>query len=116
VGPDGDAWLERVPEVRVRFDPAVVRWVRERQPFFFRREERDPSGPRFVYAWRDDRELLPWLLGWGAAAEVLDPPEFRRRLRRELAAMLARHGDSRAGHELETPFEDPDGTVSGGAA
>jgi predicted DNA-binding transcriptional regulator YafY len=99
VGPDGDPWLERAPEVRVRFDPGVVRWVRERQPFFFRREEDDPAGPIFVYAWRDDAGLLAWILGWGAAAEVLDPPEFRRRLRRELLAMLARHGESGAGAE-----------------
>jgi predicted DNA-binding transcriptional regulator YafY len=27
--------------------------------------------------------LLPWLLGWGAAAEALDPAELREQLRTE---------------------------------
>jgi hypothetical protein len=33
--------------------------------------------------------LLPWLLGWGAAAKALDPPELREQLRAE-ALKLAR--------------------------
>ena len=83
--PDG------VPEALVRFDPTVVRWVRERQPFTFLREEPGAGGPVFVYALRDERELLSWLLTWGAAAEVLGPPSLRARLLAEARAILARH-------------------------
>src|SRR5262249_5720754 len=45
----------RVPEARVRFDASVERWVRERQPFFFLREETDLLGSVFVYAVQDER-------------------------------------------------------------
>jgi hypothetical protein len=69
----------------------VLRWVRERQPFFLLREERDDQGPVFVYAWRDDPEMLAWLLPWGAAVEVLEPARLRARLAEEARAMLARH-------------------------
>ena len=81
------------PEARVRFDPAVVRWVRERQPYVFLREEQVGDDPIFVYALRDERELLRWLLSWGASAEVLDPPELRAALADEARAVLARHAE-----------------------
>jgi predicted DNA-binding transcriptional regulator YafY len=79
------------PEAVVRFDPSVERWVRERQPFYLLREEQDVAGTRFVYALRDERELLTWLLSWGAAAEVLAPPSLRAAVAAEARAILARH-------------------------
>ena len=33
-------------------------------------------------------ELLPWLLSWGAAAQVLDPPELRDAIRAEVTKVL----------------------------
>jgi predicted DNA-binding transcriptional regulator YafY len=86
-----DEWKSQVPEARVRFDPSVERWVRERQPFTLLREERDSGGPVFVYAMRKEEDLLRWLLAWGAAAEVLAPPTLRARVAAEAWAMFARH-------------------------
>lgn len=91
--------LTPFPEARVRFDAAVVRWVREQQPFVFLREEPGPpgkvaagaTGPVFVYAIRDVQELVAWLLSWGRAVEVLDPDELRGRLVAEARAMVERH-------------------------
>ena len=96
MGPHGDRDQDHgdgIPEARVRFDAGVVRWVRERQPFVFLREEAyaDAGGPVFVYLLRDERELLSWLLAWGAAVEVLEPPSLRARLAAEARAILARH-------------------------
>jgi len=34
------------PEARIRFDRAVLRWVRERQPILLLREEHDGEGNR----------------------------------------------------------------------
>ena len=40
---------------------------------------------------RDERELLTWLLSWGASAEVLGPPVLRAAVAAEARAILARH-------------------------
>lgn len=88
------------PEAVVRFDPSVERWVRERQPFYLLREEQDADGTRFAYALRDERELLTWLLSWGAAVEVLTPSSLRAALAAEARAILARHA-------AETPSAVP---------
>jgi predicted DNA-binding transcriptional regulator YafY len=84
-----------LPEARVRFDLSVARWVRERQPYTFQREELTATGLLCVYALRDEGELLAWLLGWGAAVEVLSPSSLRARLVAEARALLARHGEDR---------------------
>jgi predicted DNA-binding transcriptional regulator YafY len=99
--------LSEHPEVRVRFDAEVVRWVRERQPFVLLREEGDEAGPIFVYALRDVHELLAWLLPWGRAVEVLEPDWLRLRVAEEARAIVARHtapiGDA-TGTPLTTPI------------
>jgi predicted DNA-binding transcriptional regulator YafY len=92
--PPSDAWKSNAHEARVRFDSDVLRWVRERAPYMFVREESDARGPVFVYAARDARDLLSWLLGWGAAVEVLDPPELRVNLAREALAIFVRHAET----------------------
>jgi predicted DNA-binding transcriptional regulator YafY len=85
-----DDWKVGAPEVRVRFHPAVERWVRERQPFTYVGEERDERGPIFVYAVRREDDLVRWLLAWGASAEVLSPPALRARLAAEAWVLFAR--------------------------
>jgi predicted DNA-binding transcriptional regulator YafY len=114
VGPEHQEPIERFREARVRFDPAVERWVRERQPYPFLREEEESVGPIFVYALRDEHELLSWLLSWGAAAELLDPPELRARLAREAAAVLERHAQATGPDGISNACSAPDITVSAG--
>jgi predicted DNA-binding transcriptional regulator YafY len=88
---EGEDWRTSAPEARLRFDPAVERWARERQPFVFLREEVDADGSSvFVYAIREEQQLLPWLLSWGTGVEVLHPPWLRARLAAE-AQRIARH-------------------------
>jgi predicted DNA-binding transcriptional regulator YafY len=86
-----DDWKSQAPEARVRFDPEVERWVRERQPFTFLREELDATGAVFVYAIRDGSGLLNWLLSWGAGVEVLDPPSLRAQLSDEACKVMRRN-------------------------
>jgi predicted DNA-binding transcriptional regulator YafY len=85
--------LTEYPEVRVRFDREVLRWVRERQPWVLLREEHHQDGPIFVYALRDVQELLTWLLSWGRAVEVLSPDWVRARLADEARAIADRHAE-----------------------
>ncbi|MCC7367128.1 MAG: YafY family transcriptional regulator [Chloroflexi bacterium] len=83
--------LGDLPEARVRFDPSILRWVREHQPFVLLREEAQATGPVFVYALRNERELMSWLLRWGSDVEVLEPDWLRARLAQEARLILARH-------------------------
>ena len=84
-------WRADVPEARVRFDPSVERWVRERQPFTLLREEQDAHGPVFIYAIHQPGDLLRWLLGWGSHVEVLEPPGLRAELAAVARAVLVKH-------------------------
>jgi predicted DNA-binding transcriptional regulator YafY len=78
-------------EARVRFDPSVERWARERQPFTYVREEHDVDGPVFVYAIRQEQAFVRWLLSWGSAAEVLAPESLRAVVRAEAQAIARKH-------------------------
>ncbi|HEU5479748.1 MAG TPA: WYL domain-containing protein [Candidatus Tumulicola sp.] len=67
--------------VRVRFDSRVAkaaiaaRVVAERQV-----ERRDDGSAEITYRVNDVDELVRWILGWGAQAEILDPPAARSRI------------------------------------
>jgi predicted DNA-binding transcriptional regulator YafY len=91
IPPRSEEWKSSVPEARVRFDPVVERWVRERQPFTFLREELDTDGPVFVYALRDEQDLVRWILSWGTSVEVLSPTELRARVRADAGKIARRH-------------------------
>jgi predicted DNA-binding transcriptional regulator YafY len=77
--------ISAVTRIQVRFEPDVLRWVRERQHYSFEREEPLPARPGAVmtYAVNEVSEIRAWLLGWGASAEVLSPPELRESIRQE---------------------------------
>lgn len=79
-------------EVRVRFDARVVRSVRERQHDAFRREEPLPGDRNLimVYEVASFSDLRPWLLSWGAAAEVISPQDAREEMRQEALKLAAR--------------------------
>lgn len=76
-------------EVRIRFAPEVVRWVRERQHYAFQAEEPAPDGGAvMVYRLGTLQEIKPWLLSWGAAAEPLAPAHLRDEIRQELLKLV----------------------------
>lgn len=81
-------------EVRVRFASRVAkaaiaaRVVAERQI-----DRRDDGAVEITYRVADVDELVRWVLGWGAQAEVTSPPELRQRiasLAREIATKYDR--------------------------
>ena len=84
--------VERQPgrtiEARIRFAPATVRWVRERQHYAWVDEYTDAHGAVMIYRLDTLQEIKPWLLGWGAAAEPLAPPELREEIRAEANRIL----------------------------
>ncbi|GAB4452932.1 MAG: YafY family protein [Anaerolineae bacterium] len=78
--------------VVVRFDPAVTRWVRERQHFNLV-EARDEGV--MVYRPSSFEQIEGWLLSWGDKMEVLEPAELRERLAATAARVLAQHQPER---------------------
>lgn len=82
---------ERGLTVRVRFDPEMAHWVREAPSLHTVDTEERPDGLYVTLQVQRETEVLPWLLSWGAHAQVLEPPSLRRRLAREAAAIAERH-------------------------
>lgn len=50
----------------------------------------------------DWREMLPWVRGWGADVEVLEPPELREAIRAEVRRLAERYGVTASGVESDT--------------
>jgi predicted DNA-binding transcriptional regulator YafY len=78
-------------EVRAWIDTTALPWARETPAFGFEREEPGEGGSTFVFACRDLRRLLPWMLSWGASARVLSPPDVVDRLRQEAQELAGRY-------------------------
>lgn len=72
----------RTMDIKIRFNADIVRWVRERQHYGFQNEEPAvQAGVTMNYQVHDPSEITPWILSWGAAAEVLAPKDLRNSLR-----------------------------------
>lgn len=96
--PAGVTARQRHIRVVVRFEAAMVRWVRERQHFTLvedKASQADPSGQAgeaiMVYELRSFEQIEGWLLSWGDQMEVLEPVEFRERLAATAARILSQH-------------------------
>lgn len=78
-----------IVEIRVRFDGAIIRWVYERQHYSFQQTETLGTSQDLVMIYRPNTfdEFKPWLLSWGAYAEILSPREFRDQLREEVVRL-----------------------------
>jgi proteasome accessory factor B len=86
---DPDAWLAHswgiwssdttaVAQVRLRFDASVAPRVRE--SIWHRSQqitELPDGGVEMTLTVAGIVEIRPWILGWGDAVEVLEPPELR---------------------------------------
>lgn len=71
-------------EVAIRFAPPVQPRVRERQHYAFIHEDDE----MMVYRVQQLSEIANWVLGFGADAEVLRPPELRQWIRDEAQRLI----------------------------
>lgn len=71
-------------QVKLRFSPAVTRRVKESIWHPLEKVE-DTEGGGCIWSVEiaEWREMLPWIRGWGADCEVLEPKELREALTRE---------------------------------
>jgi predicted DNA-binding transcriptional regulator YafY len=84
---------EHPPEritVNIRFAPETARWVRERQHYGFVGEEVRLDGVVMTYRVEAFFEIQPWILAWGARAEVLSPLALRAAIFAEVETILHR--------------------------
>jgi predicted DNA-binding transcriptional regulator YafY len=83
-------------EVVMRFDPSVTQRVHETRWHSSQVEELEDDGSLL---WRARvsgvLEIRSWILGWGPAAEVLEPDELREWVAQQHAAAVARYDDRR---------------------
>mgnify|MGYP000179708047 CR=1 FL=1 len=84
---DRDIIAEGRTRIAVRFREPERRWVRERQHWTFQHEILTDDGVIFSYAAPRFEDIIPWLLGWGAAVDIVSPPELRARMRSEALAI-----------------------------
>lgn len=79
--------------VMVRFDPAIIRWVKERQHFTWDELHSRQTGAEtvMIYQPRSFDQIESWLLSWGDKMEVLAPPELRERLALVSAQIHSHH-------------------------
>ncbi|MFZ5909627.1 MAG: CRISPR-associated helicase Cas3' [Chloroflexota bacterium] len=80
-------------DVILKFHPRVAQRVRETR---WHRSEEEAELPDGSILWRarvaEWREMLPWIRGWGADCEVLEPEGLRKTLEREVRKMARVYG------------------------
>jgi len=93
-----DAWgiwyTEAAPvNVTLKFSPGVARRVRETQWHPSEQETEQPDGSLL---WRaqiaEPKEMIPWIRGWGADVEVLEPEGLRKAIEKEARNMARLYG------------------------
>lgn len=75
--------------IRVRFQSANLRWVNERQHYGFV-DSVVESEETVMVTYQVDTylEIRAWLLAWGSAAEVIEPPDLREEILQEAKLMV----------------------------
>lgn len=89
--PPDRAAAQRDVVVRVWFDAEVARWVQEAPSAYI--TEMEPQDDALLVTLKVQRlaEVLPWLLSWGAHAQVIEPAALQRRLAQEADAIARRY-------------------------
>lgn len=94
-----NAWAiyhgETVVHVVLRFNPQVARRVRETTWHPSQQIVRDPERDGFILLHvdvADTTDLKPWIRGWGASCEVLEPASLRQELAGETRQLARAYG------------------------
>lgn len=94
---------EELTPVKLRFSPAVRRRVMETRWHPSEDKTDDPDRPDYLL-WAakvaDTMDMLPWIRGWGADVEVLEPRELREALMAESRRLARLYG-------VASPAQDP---------
>jgi predicted DNA-binding transcriptional regulator YafY len=101
---------ENLIEVVLRFGPNVRKRVMETRWHFSEDKHDDPDHPGCLI-WQaqvaDTLDMLPWIRGWGADVEAVEPKELRETLMGETRAMAEKYG----WHVSSKPADQPSSTL-----
>jgi predicted DNA-binding transcriptional regulator YafY len=76
---------KEVTRVRIWFDEKVARYVQRRMWHPTQRFRKVAGGVEMTMQARGTTEVVSWVLGFGATARVMEPPELRKAVVKELA-------------------------------
>ena len=95
--------------VRVAYRSPLAETLKEHPPVGALMWEEGPDGSRiFTLLVARTRDLVPWLLSCGEAAEVVEPIDLRREIRRIARAVAARHAPASPSMQEGLPPPQPD--------
>lgn len=77
--------------IRLVVDTRLADRVIESNNFYIEETEKQVDGLHVTLRVRREEEVLPWVLGWGSGAVVLEPETFRDRIRQEAEKLLQRY-------------------------
>jgi predicted DNA-binding transcriptional regulator YafY len=87
---------EQTTEVRVRFAARVAKAATAARVVAEREVESCADGSvEIAYRVADVDELVRWVLGWGAQAEIVAPPQARSRIAQVAAEIAAKYAGER---------------------
>jgi CRISPR-associated endonuclease/helicase Cas3 len=103
-------YTEKEPvEVVLRFHPRVAGRVQESR---WQRGERTEVQADGSLLWRaavaEPREMLPWIRGWGADVEVMEPAKLKENLIREVQKLAELYGVAESEKQLFAHFREGD--------
>jgi CRISPR-associated endonuclease/helicase Cas3 len=84
--------------VRLKFDVSVRRWIENRRFPGVLNMTDDANGNLYLTIQTgknnkgEPQELMPWIRGWGANVEVLEPPELRAKWLADARAIVQKYG------------------------
>lgn len=81
-------------EIRALIEGIGAAELREAPSFYIEHAEQRADGMLVTLLARHERDVIPWLLGWGGRTRVLEPAALRRSLAAEAAALLAKHAEA----------------------
>lgn len=82
---------ERKLEVLLKASPEIADKIAETGRFYMEMTEESDDGLLVTFRVWQSEELLPFILGWGADVEVIEPESLRNRVREEAEKIFKRY-------------------------
>lgn len=82
---------DRNIEVVLRVNPNIIDKIKEQSHFYLDKVEYHAHDLLVYFKVRQVEELLPHILGWGSQVQVVQPLDFRQKIKEEILKMLKRY-------------------------